>query len=169
MILWVPYDYSSGYGYPYDYSSGYGPGLAAVATAPLLTGRSVAVGGIYCATPVKTCLLSHTSWVGNGCSCTVVVYTAASLHYAVEGAARCYSAETSKYSTATDCVSTTTTQSYAKGAVVEHDDFHRQTQLNQAEEIAHQHGEPGRSSPRQPTVKPVVADRRCYPRRHRAQ
>jgi hypothetical protein len=66
-----PYDYSSGYGYPYDYSSGYGPGLAAVATAPLLTGRSVAVGGNYCATPVKTCLLSHTSWVGNGCSCTV--------------------------------------------------------------------------------------------------
>ena len=78
---WYPYDYSSGYGYPYDYSSGYGPGLAAVATAPLalaaaataplLTGRSVAVGGNYCATPVKTCLLSHTSWVGNGCSCTV--------------------------------------------------------------------------------------------------
>jgi hypothetical protein len=66
-----PYDYSSGYGYPYDYSFGYGPGLAAVATAPLLTGRSVAVGGNYCATPVKTCLLSHTSWVGNGCSCTV--------------------------------------------------------------------------------------------------
>jgi hypothetical protein len=76
-----PYDYSSGYGYPYDYSSGYGPGLAAVATAPLalaaaataplMTGRSVAVGGNYCATPVKTCLLSHTSWVGNGCSCTV--------------------------------------------------------------------------------------------------
>ena len=64
-----PYDYSSGYGYPYDYSSGYGP--AAVATAPLVTGRSVAVGGNYCATPVKTCLLSHTSWVGNGCSCTV--------------------------------------------------------------------------------------------------
>jgi hypothetical protein len=76
-----PYGYGSGYGYPYDYSSGYGPGLAAVATAPLalaatataplLTGRSVAVGGNYCATPVKTCLLSHTSWVGNGCSCTV--------------------------------------------------------------------------------------------------
>jgi hypothetical protein len=65
------YDYAYGYGYPYDYSSGYGPGLAAVATAPLLTGRSVAVGGNYCATPVKTCLLSHTSWVGNGCSCTV--------------------------------------------------------------------------------------------------
>ena len=30
----------------------------------------------------------------------------------------------------------------AKGAVVEHDDFHRQTQLHQAEEIAHQHGKP---------------------------
>src|ERR1700731_4808495 len=41
------------------------------ATAPLLTGRSVAVGGNCCATPVNTCLLSHTSWVGNGCSCTV--------------------------------------------------------------------------------------------------
>jgi hypothetical protein len=40
-----PYDYSTGSGYPYDYSSGYGAGLAAVATAPLLTGRSVAVGG----------------------------------------------------------------------------------------------------------------------------
>ena len=66
---WYLNDYSSGYGYPYDYSSGYGP--AAVATAPLVTGRSVAVGGNYCATPVKTCLLSHTSWVGNGCSCTV--------------------------------------------------------------------------------------------------
>jgi hypothetical protein len=73
------YPYAYGYGYPYDY--GYGPGLAAVATAPLalaaaataplMTGRSVAVGGNYCATPVKTCLLSHTSWVGNGCSCTV--------------------------------------------------------------------------------------------------
>ena len=30
----------------------------------------------------------------------------------------------------------------AKGAVVEHDDFYRQTQLHQAEEIAHQHGKP---------------------------
>src|SRR3984893_12217233 len=49
-----PYDYSSGYGYPYDYSFGYGPGLAAVATAPLLSVRSVAVSGNYCATPVKT-------------------------------------------------------------------------------------------------------------------
>jgi transposase len=58
-----------------------GPGLAAVATAPLVlaaaatatlvTGRSVAVGGKHCATPVKTCLLYHSWWVGNGCSCRV--------------------------------------------------------------------------------------------------
>ncbi len=47
-------------------------------------------------------------------SASIVVYTAASLHDAVEGAARCYSAETSQYSSATDCVSATTTQSYAK-------------------------------------------------------
>ena len=68
-----PNDYAYGYGYPYGYGNGYGygSGLAAVATAPLITGRSVAVGGNYCATPVKTCLLYHTSWVGNGCSCTV--------------------------------------------------------------------------------------------------
>jgi hypothetical protein len=66
-----PYDYSYGYGFPYDYSYGYGAGLAVAATEPLMTGRSVAVGGNYCATPVKTCLLSQTSWVGNGCSCRV--------------------------------------------------------------------------------------------------
>ena len=29
-----------------------------------------------------------------------------------------------------------------EGAVVEDNDFHRQAQLHQAEEIAHQHGEP---------------------------
>ena len=63
--------YGYGYGYPYDYGYGYGSGLAAVATAPLTTGRSVAVGGNYCATPVRTCLLYHSSWVGNGCSCKV--------------------------------------------------------------------------------------------------
>jgi Flp pilus assembly protein TadG len=45
---------------------------------------------------------------------SLVVYTAASMHYAVEGAARCYSAETSQYSSATNCVSATTTQSYAQ-------------------------------------------------------
>jgi Flp pilus assembly protein TadG len=47
-------------------------------------------------------------------SASVVVYTAASLHYAVEGVARCYSADSSLYSTATQCVSATTTQSYAQ-------------------------------------------------------
>jgi Flp pilus assembly protein TadG len=45
---------------------------------------------------------------------TLAIYTEASLQYAAEGAARCYSAETSKYSSATNCVSATTTQSYAK-------------------------------------------------------
>jgi Flp pilus assembly protein TadG len=47
-------------------------------------------------------------------SASLAVYTEASLQYAAEGAARCYSAETSKYSSATQCVSATTTQSYAK-------------------------------------------------------
>jgi Flp pilus assembly protein TadG len=47
-------------------------------------------------------------------SARLAVYTEASLQYAVEGAARCYSADTSPYSTATQCVSATTTQSYAK-------------------------------------------------------
>lgn len=41
-------------------------------------------------------------------SASVVVYTAASMHYAVEGAARCYSVNVSQ------CGSTTTTQTYAK-------------------------------------------------------
>ena len=59
------------YGYPYNNGYGYGTGLAALATAPLMTGRSVAASGDYCATPVKTCLLYHSSWVGNGCSCKV--------------------------------------------------------------------------------------------------
>ena len=65
-----PY-YGYGYGYPYNNGYGYGTGLAALATAPLMTGRSVAASGDYCATPVKTCLLYHSSWVGNGCSCKV--------------------------------------------------------------------------------------------------
>ena len=67
-----PY-YGYGYGYPYNngYGYGYGTGLAALATAPLMTGRSVAASGDYCATPAKTCLLYHSSWVGNGCSCKV--------------------------------------------------------------------------------------------------
>jgi hypothetical protein len=45
--------------------------VASPATAPLATGRSVVTGqmGSVCATPVKTCELSHVSYVGNGCSC----------------------------------------------------------------------------------------------------
>jgi hypothetical protein len=82
------YGYGYGYGSPYNNSYGYGyngyglgTGVAALATAPLalagaaaaplMTGRSVAESGNYCATPVKTCLLYHSSWVGNGCSCKV--------------------------------------------------------------------------------------------------
>jgi hypothetical protein len=45
--------------------------LVADATAPLVTGRSVAVSGNYCATPEKTCLLYEPGWVGTGCSCKV--------------------------------------------------------------------------------------------------
>jgi len=68
--------YAWGWGYPY-----YGYGLtaaatapiavAAASTAPLMTGRSVAASGNYCATPVKTCLLYRPGWVGTGCSCKV--------------------------------------------------------------------------------------------------
>ena len=55
-------------GYPY-----------AIAPAPLVTGRSVAVGAVavgagsgnYCATPVRTCLLYESGWLGTGCSCRV--------------------------------------------------------------------------------------------------
>ncbi|MGH6837631.1 MAG: hypothetical protein ACREDT_02285 [Methylocella sp.] len=47
--------------------------VATSATAPLLTGRSVATGqmGNLCSTPVKTCELYHASFIGNGCSCKV--------------------------------------------------------------------------------------------------
>jgi hypothetical protein len=83
--VWYP-----GYGYEYPY--GYGLGalgaiatapltLAADVTAPLVTGRSVAVSaaagsgvagsGNYCATPVRTCLLYEPGWLGTGCSCWV--------------------------------------------------------------------------------------------------
>ncbi|HUI22360.1 MAG TPA: hypothetical protein VLZ74_15110 [Methylocella sp.] len=85
---WHPVDYSYWYGYPYygyyygyPYGYGYGLGLAALATAPLtlaadataplVTGRSVAASGSYCATPVRTCLLREPGWVGTGCSCRV--------------------------------------------------------------------------------------------------
>ena len=82
--VWYP-------GYPYAYvPSGVGLGplgaiatapltVAADATAPLMTGRSVAVGAVavgagsgnYCATPVRTCLLYELGWLGTGCSCRV--------------------------------------------------------------------------------------------------
>ena len=65
------YGYGYDYGYPYYNGYGYGTGLAALATAPLMTGRSVAASGDYSRTPVKTCLLYHSSWIGNGCSCKV--------------------------------------------------------------------------------------------------
>jgi hypothetical protein len=64
---------SDAYGYPYDYGyyPGYAPGVAT--TAPLVTGRSVAVGNVgdFCSTPVKTCQLIQPSYVGGGCSCRV--------------------------------------------------------------------------------------------------
>ncbi|MGH6846745.1 MAG: hypothetical protein ACREC0_04680 [Methylocella sp.] len=46
---------------------------ATSATAPLMTGRSVATGqmGKMCSTPVKSCELYHASYIGNGCSCRV--------------------------------------------------------------------------------------------------
>jgi hypothetical protein len=88
--VWYP---GYAYAYPQGYGQGYGigSGLAALATAPLrlaegvtsplVTGRSVAVSGAgvpamagagnYCATPVKTCLLTEPGWLGTGCSCRV--------------------------------------------------------------------------------------------------
>ncbi|MGO9236272.1 MAG: hypothetical protein ACLP4V_20190 [Methylocella sp.] len=88
-----PY-YGYGYGYPnyngYGYGAGYngygyGAGLAGLATAPLMTGRSVAVSSVaaapvsgavagpgdYCATPERTCRLIESGWLGTGCSCRV--------------------------------------------------------------------------------------------------
>ena len=49
------------------------PSAPAAATAPLMTGRSVATGqfGNSCSTHVKTCELRHASYVGVGCSCHV--------------------------------------------------------------------------------------------------
>jgi hypothetical protein len=88
--VWYP-GYAYEYGYPYG--SGIGSGLATLATAPLalaetaplMTGRSVAVSGAgsspapggvagpgdYCATSMKTCLLREPGWLGTGCSCRV--------------------------------------------------------------------------------------------------
>lgn len=87
---WHRPGYNYAYGYPYGYGLGTGLAataaapltlaaaaatapltLAADATAPLMTGRSVAASGNYCATPVKTCLLYEPGWVGTGCSCKV--------------------------------------------------------------------------------------------------
>jgi hypothetical protein len=47
--------------------------VAGEASAPLVTGRSVAAGqmGIMCSTPVTTCELYQASWIGNGCSCKI--------------------------------------------------------------------------------------------------
>ena len=92
--VWYP-----GYTYAYEYPYGFGLGALATAplavatdaTAPLVTGRSVAVetvplmtgrsvavavtgvagSGNYCATSVKTCLLYEPGWLGTGCSCRV--------------------------------------------------------------------------------------------------
>jgi hypothetical protein len=62
---------ASGYGYPaYGYGGGYGYG-AYGSSAPLMTAPSVAADGMYCATPVKTCLLYEPGWLGTGCSCRV--------------------------------------------------------------------------------------------------
>ena len=79
--IWYP-------GFPYAYEPyGYGLGalgaigtaslaVAADTTAPLMTGRSVAVSAVagsgnYCATPVRTCLLYEPGWLGTGCSSQV--------------------------------------------------------------------------------------------------
>lgn len=57
--------YPSGIGYYGSaYPSGYGY-YGAASPAP------VASEGYYCATPVKTCLLTEPGWLGTGCSCKV--------------------------------------------------------------------------------------------------
>jgi hypothetical protein len=94
------YPYANHYGYSYDYANPFtivtapiaaltapvtalttpvaaaaaAPfAVATSATAPLVTGRSVATGqmGKMCSTPVTACELYHTSYNGNGCSCRV--------------------------------------------------------------------------------------------------
>ena len=103
--IWYPgYTYAWYPGYTNSYEYPYGSGLEALATAPLalatdataplVTGRSVAVetvplmtgrsvatetvavtgvagSGNHCATPAKTCLLHESGWLGTGCSCRV--------------------------------------------------------------------------------------------------
>ena len=66
---------------PLPFANGiyYPPGMPLVtvpeseAGAPLMTGRSVALGvvGNHCTTPVTSCLLYHSSVQGGGCSCKV--------------------------------------------------------------------------------------------------
>jgi hypothetical protein len=46
---------------------GYWPG----STAPLVTGPAAPADGIYCGTPVRTCLLYEPGWLGTGCSCRI--------------------------------------------------------------------------------------------------
>lgn len=77
--------YNGGW-HPCVWYPGYADASPALAeTAPLMTGRSVAVsdattspvpGGVagpgdHCATSVKTCLLHEPGWLGTGCSCRV--------------------------------------------------------------------------------------------------
>lgn len=66
-----PYD--SYYGPSYGYGYGTSPVYFGAYQAPVVTGRSVAAGGVgmHCATQVKTCLLRNASYVGGGCSCRV--------------------------------------------------------------------------------------------------
>ncbi|HUI22677.1 MAG TPA: hypothetical protein VLZ74_16785 [Methylocella sp.] len=90
--VWYPgYPYAAPPMAAYDYGLGGLGALGAIATAPLtvasdvtaplMTGRSVAVSapvapgvagpGNYCGTPVRTCLLREPGWLGTGCSCRV--------------------------------------------------------------------------------------------------
>ena len=63
----------AGYGYP-AYGYGYGDGDPTYSGGvqygePLRTGRSAAVGGGVCSTPVRSCQLSEPTAVGTPCSC----------------------------------------------------------------------------------------------------
>ena len=73
MALGAPTSYPPSYGYYGSaYPSGYGYyGSANVGYYGAASPMPVAVEGYYCATPVKTCLLSEPGWLGTGCSCAV--------------------------------------------------------------------------------------------------
>jgi hypothetical protein len=73
MALGAPTSYPPSYGYYGSaYPSGYGYyGSANVGYYGAASPTPVAVEGYYCATPVKTCLLSEPGWLGTGCSCKV--------------------------------------------------------------------------------------------------